>query len=124
MPITAPIAAISLTSPAPVAPIAWPGSISSRPATIPATDAPTEMPLSPDAASAIPRAAIDPVSTFGIRRVRMSTIVAVSAPAASATNAGLKAGGGNRVPEDGGDRGAERGHGAHGHDRDERDQQS
>ena len=34
-PTTVPIAAISFTSPAPVAPIRWPGIISSRPTSIP-----------------------------------------------------------------------------------------
>ena len=43
-PTTAPTAAISFTSPAPVAPSTWPGIISARPSAKPATRAPERQP--------------------------------------------------------------------------------
>src|SRR5262245_11331231 len=89
-PTNEPIAAISFTSPAPVAPSACPGSISKSPNTNPSAAAPSEMPLNPDAANPIPAPAIDAVTALGMRRVRISTIEATHTPDASATKAQLE----------------------------------
>ena len=67
-PTMAPTAAMSFTSPAPVAPSAWPGSIRANPTTIPRAAAASETPLAPVAAIPMPVAAIAAVSRFGMRR--------------------------------------------------------
>src|SRR5437867_2762920 len=88
-PITAPTAAKSFTSPAPVAPSTWPGSIIRQPSANPSSDDATVTRLAPVAASVIPAAAVANEIAFGIRRWRTSTTEAVPAPATTAesTNA-------------------------------------
>ena len=93
-----PTAAISFTSPAPVAPSTCPGSMSTRPITHPSTAAPTDTPPKPNAASPRPAPAIVPVRTLGIRRVRRSTTVATSRPAISTASDALAAAG-DDLPE-------------------------
>ena len=83
----APTPPISFTSPAPVAPITCPGIISSRPMTRPPTEARDRDAADARGREPDPTPAIAAVSTFGIRRDRISMIVAASAPAARATNA-------------------------------------
>src|SRR5688500_18096614 len=117
-PMMAPIAPISLTSPAPVAPSRWPGSINAIPMSNPMTEPQTERPLIPKAANPIPTLAIVAVSTFGIRLVRTSMTVAIRHPAATAAKATLDTCGDRRpenclngVP-----------HGGHRAERDDRDE--
>src|SRR5438552_17496443 len=121
-PSNVPIAANNFTSPAPVAPITWPGSISRRPIAHPASAPATVTPDTCDAASATPSTAVARVSWLGTRRVRTS--IAEAAPALSATAA--KATGSeilsNGLPEHVVDRVPDRCHGADRHDRDERHQ--
>src|SRR4051812_22780653 len=124
MPTIAPTAAMSLTSPAPVAPIACPGIMSIRPTSKPAVDASGETSLSPISASPMPLAAIAAVSQFGMRRERRSTMVATRPPAARAANDVLDTGGSNGVPEHAGDRVADRRDRAERNDRDERAEQA
>src|SRR5437762_726381 len=84
-PRNVPTAASSFTSPPPVAPHRYPGSISVRPTTAPRT-APT-MPTRPVLVSAIatPIAAAAPVRPFGTRRVRRSMTAAVRLQIETAT---------------------------------------
>src|SRR2546427_2471050 len=88
-PIIAPAAAKSFTSPAPVAPSTWPGSISRQPSANPSSDDATVTPLAPVAASVTPAAAVANEIAFGIRRWMTSTTEAVPAPTitAESTNA-------------------------------------
>src|SRR3954469_17890538 len=97
-PTIAPTAAMNFTSPAPVAPSAWPGSMSANPRTNPATEAPSEVPLTPAAARPMPRPVMIAVSAFGMRLTLMSITVATSAPEESTPNATLEIVG-NRRPE-------------------------
>src|SRR4051794_6484843 len=121
-PTIAPTAAMNFTSPAPVAPSAWPGSMSRRPTMNPAKDAPSEIPLTPEAAKPTPIPAMVAVSAFGMRRTLISITVATSAPEDSAANATLEIAG-NRRPEHVGNRLAHHRHGADREDRDERHEQ-
>ena len=71
-PTTAPAAANNFTSPAPVAPSTWPGSISRKPRKNPSSDDASEMPLMPVAASTTPTAAVPSeiaVGNLAARRV-------------------------------------------------------
>src|SRR6185437_14981181 len=80
-PSSAPAAAKSLTSPAPVAPNRWPGSISPKPMAMPAIEPAIDNRPMPAMANATPAAASDAVSPFGTRRVRTSIAAAAIAPA-------------------------------------------
>src|SRR2546422_7491221 len=71
-PSRVPMAANSFTSPAPVAPTKWPGSISAKPSANPASAAGTLTLVRCVAASARPRAAIPSVNGFGTRRLLRS----------------------------------------------------
>jgi hypothetical protein len=96
--------------------------MSANPSANPANDARSDTPLNPVAASPTPTPAIVAVNAFGMRRVRMSITVAVKAPIARATNAGLEIVR-NRRPENRVDRVSQRGHGTDCDDRDQRRQQ-
>src|SRR6187399_921579 len=78
-PSSVPSAANSLTSPAPVAPITWPGSISASPTANPKSAWTIDTVPFPVAASIKPAMAMPSVSGFGIRRVYRST-TALDAP--------------------------------------------
>src|SRR4051812_24131494 len=120
-PTTAPTAAISFTSPAPVAPSRWPGIISPSPTANPANEAHNGTPLIPVAASATPTPASAAVSSFGIRRVRMSITVATTSAATRAAKAVLEiAGDSNGLPENRVDRVAHDRHRANRHHREQR----
>src|SRR5262245_43168387 len=80
-PMTAPAAAKSFTSPAPVAPMTWPGNMSARPSARPASEDHTETPVMPAAAKATPASARLPVTALGTRLVRRSTRAPQPAPA-------------------------------------------
>src|SRR5688572_1346293 len=82
-PRNAPTAANSLTSPPPVAPIRYPGSINRRPTPHPASAAPMPTVPQPAAASSTPDAASGMVNALGMRRVRRS--IAAAAHVAAAT---------------------------------------
>src|SRR5262249_38206382 len=82
-PRNVPTAAISFTSPAPVAPITWPGSMSSSPVVRPSSACSGVTPPPPNA-SPNPAPAIAPVSQFGMRRVRTSVTTAAASPSESA----------------------------------------
>src|SRR5438445_3459112 len=82
-PSSDPMAANSFTSPAPVAPNRWPGSMSARPTKNPRAAAPTVRWPIPAAANPRPLSASRPVSAFGTRRVLRSTNAAAATPAAS-----------------------------------------
>ena len=88
----------------------------------PAMDAPSEIPLTPEAAKPTPIPAMVAVSAFGMRRTLMSITVATSAPEDSAANATLEIAG-NRRPEHVGNRLAHHRHGADCEYRDERHEQ-
>ena len=122
-PMMAPIAAISLTSPAPVAPSRCPGIISAKPTTSPRSEADKLRPLNPAAARVTPTPAIVAVSRLGMRRVRTSMTVAASAPAATATKAALDTGS-NRRPENCLNRVADGGHRTDGEERDQGHEQA
>src|SRR5206468_3740010 len=94
-----PIAANSLTSPAPVAPIRCPGSISMRPTAKPASDPATVTPLVCDAANETPRAAMPRVSVFGTRRLQTSTTALAPPLAATAATTATSEILGNALPE-------------------------
>src|SRR3954454_1437034 len=123
-PMSAPSAANSFTSPAPVPPSRWPGSISAAPSASPAAAAPTDSPLTPTAAMPMPVAASVPVNTFGTRRVRRSMAAATLAPATTAANTAGSNGLSNVLPERRVNRGAERGDAGHRDDRDQRGEKS
>src|SRR2546422_856619 len=97
-PSRVPTAANSFTSPAPVAPIRWPGSIRSSPRANPANAPATLTPLTWVAAIVTPTAVIPIVSGFGTRRVYKSTTA--PAPTLAATVATTMASEivGNRLP--------------------------
>src|SRR5581483_7628569 len=123
-PSRVPIAAKSFTSPAPVAPITCPGSISARPIARPASAPVTLRLVACEPASATPRAAIDRVRTLGTRRVRKSMTVAAP-PAktmtASAIGSDVLS---NGLPEHVVDRVPDRRHGGDRDDRDQRHEQT
>src|SRR5919109_3583913 len=77
--------------------------MSARPVTKPSTAAPNETPLIPPDASPIPRPAIVAVSSFGMRRVRISTAAATNTPRPRTAMEKLETGG-NGVPEHSADR--------------------
>ncbi len=81
-----------------------------------------ELSPKPNAASASPEAAIVPVRTFGIRRVRRSTTVAAINPTASTANDALESLS-NDLPEHRVDGVSDRRHGAECDDADERAEQ-
>src|SRR5471032_2136930 len=122
--MNAPAAARSLTSPAPVAPIMCPGSISRRPTAIPPSEAPMLRPLIPHTAKITPISARPAVSGFGTRRVHMSIAAPVPVPATTVVMTMRSDGQANVPPERRVDRVAERGDAHHGHDRDQRGEQS
>src|SRR4051812_40649083 len=107
-PMNAPTAANNFTSPAPVAPIKCPGSISARPSARPASDAPSERPPMPNAAKATPVAANPIVSGFGTRRVHKSIAAPTPVPLTTVAIARKSDGLANLGPEDTGNRVAER----------------
>src|SRR3954468_1678842 len=72
--------------------------MSAKPRTNPAIEAPSEIPLTPEAANPTPRPVIVAVSAFGMRLTLMSITVATSAPEESTPNATLEIVG-NRRPE-------------------------
>src|SRR6267378_3570383 len=78
-PSSVPNAAISLTSPAPVAPMTCAGSIRARPTARPASALTTPTPVGRNAASASPSTAMPNVIGLGTRRTRKS-IAAVALP--------------------------------------------
>src|SRR3954470_8236737 len=123
-PTNAPAAANSLTSPAPVAPIRCPGSISARPSARPASEAPSDRPPMPHAAETPPTAASPIVSGFGTRRVRRSIAAPMPVPATRVAIAINSEGLANLHPENVVDRVAERFDADHGDDRNQRRQQS
>src|SRR5216683_5281545 len=123
-PMNAPVAAKSLTSPAPVAPITCPGSISSRPTASPPSEAPSVRPLMPHAAKTTPIVARPIVSGFGTRRVHRSIAAPVPVPATTVAITIGSDGQANVPPEHRVDRVAERGDAHHRHDRDQRGEQS
>src|SRR4051794_27842852 len=98
-PSSAPAAAKSFTSPAPVAPNRWPGSISPRPMAMPAIEPAIVNRPMPATANATPAAASDAVSTLGTRRVRTSIVAAVMPPAASVVSTIRSDGVANVSPE-------------------------
>src|SRR5471030_756743 len=120
----APSAANSFTSPAPVAPKTWPGSISASPSANPANEAPIVMPLRPNTANATPLAASSTVSGFGTRRVHRSIAAPVPAPAVTVVSTRTSEGLTNAPPEDVVNRVAQRADADHREDRDQRREQS
>src|SRR4029077_1217255 len=122
--MNAPAAAKSLTSPAPVAPITCPGSISRRPTASPPSEAPSVRPLMPHAAKITPIVARPIVSGFGTRRVHKSIAAPVPVPATTMAIAMRSEGLANAAPEHRIDRAAERGDAHHRGDRDQRGEKS
>src|SRR5436309_8606149 len=118
-PSSVPSAAKSLTSPAPVAPITWPASISRVPTAKPPSAPEMPTPVMRVAASAHPSAPIPSVSGFGTRRVCRSTMALVAPPASTAQTVESSDILRNRPPEHVVDR---RPHGSHRAQRDQRDQ--
>src|SRR5580765_4413418 len=123
-PMNAPAAAKSLTSPAPVAPIMCPGSISTRPSARPASDAPSVMPLMPHTAKMTPTVARPTVSGFGTRRVHMSIAAPVPVPAPTVASTMKSDGLANAAPEHRVERVADHLDAGHHDDRDQRAEQS
>src|SRR5438270_598281 len=123
-PTTPPSAANSFTSPAPVRPNACPGSMSTRPKTMPSAACASVAPPIPKPPNTMPTAAIASVSAFGTRRVRRSITAAVTAPAATVAMTIRSDGLANALPEDGDDRVAERRDAGDRDHRDERGQQA
>src|SRR5947207_644583 len=82
-PSSAPAAASSLTSPAPVAPKMWPGIMNARPSRQPSSDAPRPTRPKPAAARPMPMAASVAVRMLGMRRVRRSITAAAPMPIAT-----------------------------------------
>src|SRR6188474_25027 len=120
-PTTAPAAANNFTSPAPVEPSTWPGSISRKPRQNPRADELTDTPLAPVAASTTPDAVTPSEMLLGIFRWAASTIAALPSPAQSAistTVSEVKVA--NGPPEDVGDLTCERTDGGESKDRDQR----
>src|SRR3954463_13154807 len=97
--------------------------MSAKPRTNPAIEAPSEIPLTPEAANPTPRPVMVAVSAFGMRLTLMSITVAMSAPEDSTPNATLEIVG-NRRPEHGVDRVAHHRDGADRKYGDERHQES
>src|SRR5215471_1344705 len=123
-PSSVPNAAISFTSPAPVAPMTWPGSISTRPSARPAAalDSPTVVGW--NAASIRPRTAMPKVITLGTRRSRRSIAAVVLPPTATAPKATASKVLNNGLPQHAVDLVTERGHAGHHHDGDQHSQES
>src|SRR5262245_43097691 len=82
-PSRVPSAATSFTSPAPVPPNTWPGSIITNPSAAPMVAAAIEWPVHPAAVRASPKPATPAVRRFGIFPVRTS--MAAAAPEAATT---------------------------------------
>src|SRR5579864_1824126 len=123
-PSQAPMAAKSLTSPAPVAPITWPGSMTRRPTARPAAARIGVTALQPAHAATKPATVIVAVSALGIRRDRTSvTMLMAPAAAIASTAIGLESCT-NAHPEHVVNLGADRSDGAHGKNCDQRGQQS
>src|SRR5262249_12432860 len=120
-PITAPAAAKSFTSPAPVAPMTCPGSMIASPSARPAHDDSTVTPLAPQTAKRTPLTASVPVRTFGTRLVRRWIKARARAPATSVPSTTRSEGCNNGLPQHVVDRVA---HGRDADDRHERDQAS
>src|SRR5581483_8456732 len=118
-----PSAANSFTSPAPVAPTTWPGSMTKNPTSSPAIACGSVTAPIPNAAAARPARAVAPVSTFGMRRVRRSMAVLDAPPAAMAATVIGSEILSNVQPEHVVDRVAEYRHRAGREDRDERGEQ-
>src|SRR5438093_6513200 len=123
-PSSVPSAAKSLTSPAPVAPITWPGSISRRPTAKPPSAPETPTPVMRVAASATPSAPMPSVSRFGTRRVCRSTMALEAPPASTAQTLESSDILRNRLPEHVVDRRPDGSHRAQGDQRDQRHEQS
>src|SRR6478736_1134346 len=98
-PSSAPAAAKSLTSPAPVAPNRCPGSINPKPMAMPAIEPAIVNRPMPATANATPAAASDAVSAFGTRRVRTSIAAAANPPPASVVSTIRSDGVANVSPE-------------------------
>src|SRR5262245_49701343 len=92
--------------------------MSARPMTKPSTDAPSEIPLMPEAAKPMPIPVIAAVRVLGMRRVRISTTVAMTTPLASIANERLEILS-NGLPKNRIDRLPD---GRHGPEREQRDQ--
>src|SRR5687767_7603642 len=123
-PSRAPAAASSFTSPAPVLPKTWPGSMNASPSRHPRIEAPSPMRPSPAAAMPMPAAVIEAVSRFGIRRVRRSMNAAAPIPRATmASTSASELSFGNDFPEGCLDDVAQHFHGAERRDDYQRDQQ-
>src|SRR4051812_13553739 len=119
-PTTVPSAPISFTSPAPVPPAMWPGSIRPRPSAPPATDASGDVPVTAATASVSPVAAVAAVSAFGIRPVRRSMPAPAIAAAAEAAKERSDIGSRDDLPQGLVDHVADGGHRAEGDQGDER----
>src|SRR5678815_375694 len=99
-PMTAPMAANSFTSPSPVAPNRWPGSIRTSPSASPTSDAAIVRSLRPNTAKATPLAASSRVSGLGTRRVERSMAAAAPQPPATVAITRKSDGLTNVLPED------------------------
>src|SRR5712691_5237374 len=122
-PSSVPIAANSFTSPAPVAPTKWPGSISAKPSANPASAAATLTLVRWAAASARPRPAIPSVNRFGTRRLlRSMTALNPPLPATTPTTTTSEILSNGR-PEHRHDRLSDRGHSDHHHHGDQHGQE-
>src|ERR1051325_2930976 len=123
-PSSAPAAASSLTSPAPVAPKMWPGIMNARPSRHPRIEAPRPTRPKPAAARPTPTAASVAVKRLGMRRVRRSITAAAPMPTAmTAVTSASEVCIGDGIPKDGLDGAAQRADGADGGDHDERHEQ-
>src|SRR5436309_11086249 len=121
-PSNVPIAANSFTSPAPVAPTKWPGSMSAKPSANPASAAATLTLVRCVAASARPSAEIPNVNWFGTRRL-LRSISALSPPLpATALTTITSEILSNGRPEHRHDRLSDRGHSDHHHHSDQHGQ--
>src|SRR5471032_2906031 len=107
-PSSVPMAANSFTSPAPVAPITCPGSISRSPHANPASAIGTPSFVTCRNASVMPVSASPTVSGFGTRRLLRSTTAPAPPPAATTETATGSKILSNGLPEDGVDRVAHR----------------
>src|SRR6185295_16920008 len=122
-PSSAPAAASSLTSPAPVAPKMWPGIMNARPSRQPSNAAPRPTRPKPAAASPMPTAASVAVKMLGMRRVRRSITAAAPMPIAMITVTSASEFCSDAIPEYRLDSAAQRIHRADGRDDDERHEQ-
>src|SRR5580704_7261786 len=123
-PSSVPSAANSFTSPAPVAPITWPGSSSSSPHRPPRSADAIPSVVTWNSASARPVSARPPVSTFGTRRTFKSTAAPAPPPAVTSDTTTGSEILSNGLPEHRVDRIADRRHAREDEDGDEHGQQA